>query len=72
MQGGRAARQCDGMRHAGHGRDFALEFVDMRAERRSPSRVERVQQKLPIDRPDVGRRQIDALHRSTTSWLVTP
>ena len=40
--------------------ELALERVDVRAERRDPVRVERVEQQLALARADVGRRQIDA------------
>jgi hypothetical protein len=61
-----AARKSDGVRHPGDRRDFTLECVDMRSERSGPSRLERFENELSIETAQIRRRQVDALHRSTT------
>ena len=45
--------------------ELALERVDVRAERRDPVGVERVEQQLALGLPHVGRRQEQAVHRAT-------
>ena len=70
VERGGPARQGGGGPHVGERRELLLEPVDVRAERRDPVGVERVQQESPLLRADVGGRQEEPRHRSTVLDLL--
>ena len=68
VERGGTARQRGRRRHAEHLRELAFERVDVRTERRDPVGVERVEQQRALGCSDVGRRQEQAVHRTTVPF----